>query len=358
MIDFHRPAARAARAAAAALCLGFAVCASHAQAPAATSGAATPISPIIAFKPFAEVATYPGRDAPAQAVALNRTQLAAEVSARVASTHADPGERVIKGQVLVRLDPRDYQLALERAQVQRKAAEARLAQADAQLRRTRALQAQNFVSPEALTQRETEVEVVRADVSVAANAVDLAQRNLDKCVLRAPYDAVVRSRDASAGSLAGAGMVLMTLEDATRIEVSARVAPRDLASLRAAKAVEFVSPAGRSAVRVARVSPAIDDASRTHEVRAVFTGARAPAGAEGRLAWSDPAPHVPAELVIRRDGSGSRSLLGVFVLRDGAARFVELPGAQEGRAAATDLPLDARIATDGRNSLRDGQKMP
>lgn len=150
----------------------------------------------------------------------------------------------------------------------------------------------------------------------------------------------------------------MTLEDATRVEVSARVAPRDLVSLRAAKSVEFVSPAGRSAVRIARVSPAIDDASRTHEVRAAFTGTRAPAGAEGRLAWTDPAPHVPAELVTRRDGNGGRSLLGVFVLRDGAARLIELPGAQEGRPAATDLPLDARIATDGRNSLRDGQKMP
>ncbi|MCQ9375938.1 efflux RND transporter periplasmic adaptor subunit [Methyloversatilis sp. XJ19-13] len=345
MTDLHRQAARAA-----AFCLGFAACACHAQTAAAPS-------PTVAFKTFAEVATYPGRDAPAQAVALNRTQLAAEVSARVASTHADPGERVNKGHVLVRLDTRDYQLALERARAQLKAAEARLAQADAQLRRTRALQAQNFVSPEALTQRETEVEVVRADVSVAANAVDLAQRNLDKCVLRAPYDAIVRTRDASAGSLAGAGMVLMTLEDATRVEVSARVAPRDLASLRAAKSVEFVSPAGRSAVRIARVSPAIDDASRTHEVRAAFTGARAPAGAEGRLAWTDPAPHVPAELVTRRDGSGS-SLLGVFVLRDGVARFVELPGAQEGRPAASTLPADARIATDGRNSLRDGQKMP
>jgi len=356
MTDFHRQAARVARAAL--LCLGFAACTGHAQTAATPPGTSPPTSPAVVFKPFAEVATYPGRDAPAQAVALNRTQLAAEVSARVASTHADPGERVNKGQVLVRLDTRDYQLALERALAQRKAAEARLAQADAQLRRTRALQAQNFVSPEALTQRETEVEVVRADVSVAANAVDLAQRNLDKCVLRAPYDAIVRTRDASAGSLAGAGMVLMTLEDATRVEVSARVAPRDLASLRAAKSVEFVSPAGRSAVRIARVSPAIDDASRTHEVRAAFTGARAPAGAEGRLAWTDPAPHVPAELVTRRDGNGGGSLLGVFVLRDGVARFVELPGAQEGRLAATDLPLDARIATDGRNSLRDGQKMP
>ena len=86
MTDLHRQAARAA-----AFCLGFAACASHAQ-----TAAAPPTT--VAFKPFSEVATYPGRDAPAQAVALNRTQLAAEVSARVAATQADPGEREKTGQ--------------------------------------------------------------------------------------------------------------------------------------------------------------------------------------------------------------------------------------------------------------------
>jgi RND family efflux transporter MFP subunit len=318
--------------------------------PALQASAQTP--PAVGFRPLADVTTHPQRDAPAQALALNRTQLAAEVAARVASTHAEPGERVKKGQVLVRLDARDYQLALERTQAQLAAAQARLAQAEAQLRRTHALREQNFVSPEALHQRETEVDVVRADAAVAANAVDLARRNIDKCVLRAPYDAVVRTRDASAGSLAGVGTLLMTLDDARKVEVSARVAPRDLDALRAAGDASFVSPAGRHSVRVQRVSPAIDDATRTHEVRAAFTGERAPAGAEGRLVWQDPAPHVPGELLVRRGDA-----LGVFVARDGVARFVPLEGAQEGRPARVHLPADARIAVDGRNSLKDGQSL-
>lgn len=317
---------------------------------AVPASAQTP--PAVSFRPLSEIVTHPQRDAPAQAVALNRTQLAAEIAARVASTHAEPGEHVKKGQVLVRLDARDAQLALERAQAQQQAAQARLAQADAQLRRTRALREQNFVSPEALHQRETEVEVVRADAAVAASAVDLARRNVDKCVLRAPYDAVVRTRDASAGSLAGVGTLLMTLDDAHKVEVSARVAPRDLESLRAARDLAFVSPAGRLTVRVLRVSPAIDDTSRTHEVRAAFAGERAPAGAEGRLLWSDPAPHVPGELLVRRGAA-----LGVFVAREGVARFVPLEGAQEGRPARVNLPADARVATDGRNSLSDGQAL-
>lgn len=302
------------------------------------------------FRPLSDLAVFPQRDAPAQAVALNRTQLAAELSARILSTHAEPGERVGKGQVLVRLDARDYRLALERARAQLAAAQARLSQAEAQLRRTQGLRERNFVSSEALQQRETEVDVVRADLAVAANAVDVAQRNVDKCVLRAPYDAVVRTRDVSAGSLAAPGTLLMTLEDARRVEVSARVSPRDLDSLRSARDIAFVSPAGRQPVRVNRVSPAIDDATRTHEVRAAFVGERAPSGADGRLQWTESAAHVPGELLVRRGKE-----LGIFVARDGVARFVPLPGAQEGRPAAIGLASDTRIAVDGRNSLTDGQ---
>lgn len=312
--------------------------------------AAAQTPPAVRFQPLSDVATFPQRDAPAQAVALNRTQLSAELSARVMSTHAEAGERVKKGQVLVRLDARDYQLALERAQAQHQSAQARLSQAEAQLRRTRALREQNFVSPEALHQRETELDVVRADVAVAANAVDVARRDIDKCVLRAPYDAVVRTRDVSAGSLAGPGTLLMTLDDARRVEVSAQVSPRDLDALRSAREVLFVSPAGRYAVRVGRVSPAIDDSTRTHEVRALFTGGNAPSGADGRLVWTESTAHVPGELLVRRG-----TALGVFIARDGVARFVPLPGAQEGRPARTDLPADARVAVDGRNSLSDGQ---
>jgi hypothetical protein len=45
----------------------------------------------------------------------------------------------------------------------------------------------------------------------------------------------------------------------------------------------------------------------------------------------------------------------VFVVSGQTARFVPLPGAQEGRLAAADaLPADVALVTDGRFALQDG----
>jgi hypothetical protein len=46
--------------------------------------------------------------------------------------------------------------------------------------------------------------------------------------------------------------------------------------------------------------------------------------------------------------------VGVFVEQDKRARFVALPGAQEGRAAPLALPLDTRLVVRGQAMLQDG----
>ncbi|MDA0226438.1 MAG: efflux RND transporter periplasmic adaptor subunit, partial [Proteobacteria bacterium] len=58
---------------------------------------------------------------------------------------------------------------------------------------------------------------------------------------------------------------------------------------------------------------------------------------------------LPPALIVRRGGR-----LGVFVARDGLARFHPLPMAQEGRPAAADLPADTRIVVTGHLGIRDG----
>jgi len=76
------------------------------------------------------------------------------------------------------------------------------------------------------------------------------------------------------------------------------------------------------------------------------------AGAQGRLLWHEDRPHVPASMLVRREGQ-----LGVFVVEDGKARFVALPGAQEGRAAAATLAPQAQVVVSGQAALRDGQSV-
>ena len=58
---------------------------------------------------------------------------------------------------------------------------------------------------------------------------------------------------------------------------------------------------------------------------------------------------LPSNLVSRRNGR-----LGVFLHLGGKAVFTPLPGAQEGRPVAIDLPLQSEIIIHGRDRVQDG----
>lgn len=304
----------------------------------------------VAVQPFAELALHPLREAPAQAVSLHESRLAAEVAAVVKELAYDVGQVVPKGAVLIRLEARDYELAVARAEAALAASRARARLAAQQLERARELARRNFYSAEALAQKETELAVQQAQVRLDEAQLAQARRNLEKCTLRAPFAAIVRARQAQLGELAAPGTPLMTLVDAARIEVAAQVPVREVDSLRAADGVRFAGSDGEHAVRLLRISPALSREARSAEARLAFTGRPAAPGADGRILWRDPVPHLPAELVSKRGAA-----LGVFVLEGERARFLVLPGAQEGRPVAAPQLAGRQIITDGRHGLSDGE---
>ncbi|MBA3904147.1 MAG: efflux RND transporter periplasmic adaptor subunit [Rhodocyclaceae bacterium] len=304
----------------------------------------------VSAKIFKEIVLHPEREAPASAVSLNESRLSAEVTATVKEVAFDVGQVAPKGAVLIRLETRDYELALAKSQAALDSSRARARLAEQQLNRARELAKQNFYSAEALTQKETELAVQQAQVKLDEAQLAQARRNLEKCTLRAPFQAIVRSRQAQVGELAAPGAPLMTLSEATRVEVAAQVPPRDIASLQGAGEVRFIGSGGEHPVKLLRVSPAISREARTVDVRLAFAGKPAAPGSDGRILWRDPQPHLPAELVSKRGAA-----FGVFVLEGGIARFVPLPGAQEGRPVAAPMLADKSIVVDGRHGLADGQ---
>lgn len=309
-----------------------------------------PQAAVVTARAFGEVALHPLREAPAQALSLNESRLSAEVTATVAEVAFDVGQVAPKGAVLIRLESRDYALALAKAEAALDSSRARARLAGQQLDRARELAKQNFYSAEALSQKETELAVHQAQVRLDQAQLAQARRNLEKCTLRAPFQAIVRSRQAQVGELAAPGAPLMTLSDATRVEVAAQVPPRDVDSLKGAAEVRFAGSGGEFAVKLLRASPAISREARTVDARLAFAGKPSPPGADGRIVWRDPQPHLPAELVSKRGAA-----FGVFVLENDKARFVPLPDAQEGRPVAAPMLADRRIVIDGRHGLADGQ---
>jgi RND family efflux transporter MFP subunit len=308
--------------------------------------------PAVSVKPLAEVAIHPERDASAQVVSLNESRIAAEIAGRIEAVPVEVGQRIERGAVVARIDCRDHELARQRALAALDAGRSRLALAEQQLSRARELRAQGYFAEEALAARITEVEVLRADAAQAEAQLGAAARAVGKCVVRAPFPAIVRERLGQVGELAAPGTPLAVLVDAGRIEVAAQVQAKDAPSLAQARTVRFLGTGGERALALVRISPAIDPQTRAVDARLRFTGAAAAPGASGRIVWRDDEAHVPPELVVRRAGR-----LGLFVDDAGTARFHALSEAQEGRPARVDLPGSSRVVVSGQLALKDGQRL-
>lgn len=320
--------------------------------PAYAQADSVPAAPTVVTKPLSQVAIYPERVASAQTVSLNESRIAAEIAGRIEAIPVRVGERVARGAVLARIECRDHELARDRANSSLRAAQARLTLAEQQLARAHELSTRGFISKEALTSRETEVQVFRADAEQARAQLDTAERAVGKCTVRSPFAAIVRERLGQVGELAASGSPLVALSDAERVEVSTQLQLQDAESMGKAPLVRFNAYGGAKELALLRISPAISPQARTVEARLRFKGEPAAAGASGSVTWQDTQPHIPAEFVVRREDR-----LGVFVDEGGVARFHPLAQAQEGRPAPVDLPLGSRIVVTGQLALRDGQPL-
>lgn len=300
-------------------------------------------------QPLAEVLVDFERRAPAEVRALNDSTIAAEVSSVVLSVHADVGQAVKAGDLLLELDPVDYQLNLKQAEANLASSKARLSQASAKLKRARTLGGKQYISADELLERETEVMVFSAQIQAEQVAVSIARRNLEKCSLTAPFDGVVGKRMAQVGNFVRNGDPLIAVTQIDQFELNAEIPDAQADEVVHADMIRFQSRGQDWPVELLRLSPVINSQGRTRQARFSFTGDAPAVGRSGELVWRVGEGMLPSNLISRRNG-----VLGVFVVDSDKASFEPLPGAQEGRPVLVNLPASTRVVTLGRERLQDG----
>lgn len=187
------------------------------------------------------------------------SDLAFQVSGRVAEVLAREGQHVAKGALLAALDETDYRLAFEQA----KAAADRARDDYTRLKELHdkgSLAASDFVKAETANRQ-------------AAAQHDLAAKQLAECRLTAPFAGVVARRGLDPGEQVGAGMPVFTLMDLHPIEAKVGVPERDVEGVRVGQTAEVQVPAlpGRTFTgRVSLVGVAADPAARTYTVKIVL----------------------------------------------------------------------------------------
>jgi membrane fusion protein (multidrug efflux system) len=180
-----------------------------------------------------------------------------EVVGRIADIAFIEGQKVKKGQVLIRLDASVQQAELAQAQ-------AALALARANFERADELMKRGAGTARALDEARWKL---RNDEA----AVNLAQSRLEKYVLQAPFDGMVGLRKVSVGDYVGPGADIVNLEMIDPLKVDFRVPEVFLASVRTGQAIAVALDAfpGRSfSGQVYAIDPLIDTAGRSIVIRA------------------------------------------------------------------------------------------
>lgn len=282
--------------------------------------------------------------------AERETAVVAKTAGILVRLLAEEGDRVEAGQVLARLEDERQRLELARA-------EANLARLENELRRATELKSQKLLSEEAY-------ERIRAELAVQRAARDLASLELSYTEVRAPIAGVILERMVKEGNLIQPNQPLFRIANfrplLAVLHVPEREFPRMRPGLPVAMAVDALS-GELFAGQVLRVSPALDPATGTFRVTAAFDdpSERLRAGMFGRLRIvyerRENVPVVPREALLEEDG---RVL--AFRIRDDRAERVELQvGASDGPLVEViaGLELGDRVATVGRQALRDGARV-
>jgi RND family efflux transporter MFP subunit len=193
---------------------------------------------------------------PAESVveAVRQATVASQVAGRVIDMRVDAGQRVKAGEVLMRIDAREAAEGVAGAQ-------ARLAQAEADFKRSKNLFEKKFISGAALDKAEAELKSARA-------ASGQAGAGLSYATVTAPISGVVAQRQVELGEMAAMGRPLVTVFDPKGLRVIASVPQYKLAELRkAAKAkIEFVESGQWIDAQRVEFMPSLD--ARSHTVTA------------------------------------------------------------------------------------------
>jgi membrane fusion protein, multidrug efflux system len=226
----------------------------------AASGGQPRVAPVVvevmpaAFGNLTQTAVVVG-----QVSAQMGTVLKAEVTGKVTALPFTEGAAVAQGAVLVQLDD-----AVERAELAQ--AEANRSLASNTLARTTRLQQADAASLQELDQAAAQEKLARANVA-------LAQANLAKRTIVAPFAGVAGLRSVTVGELVQPGQPLLTVSDNTNLKVIFKVPEAYTPMLTVGQTIQLVDDTGAviTSATISAQDAALDATTRTRAVQALVS---------------------------------------------------------------------------------------
>ena len=213
--------------------------------------------------------------------ALNAVEIHPQVGGVLLQVPVKEGDEVKKGDVLAVIDPRPFQVALDKARAQREQDQSQLENARLDQKRYTSLAQRDFASRQQVDTQQAAVTRFQGVVAADDAAIEDAQINLGYCVVHAPMDGRVGLRRVDPGNLIQANMTglgIVSLVQDRPISVVFTLPGGDLPRIKAAMArgtVTVLADTSDSSKELARgvlLTPdnAVDPASGTIGLKATF----------------------------------------------------------------------------------------
>ena len=186
----------------------------------------------------------------ARAESIREVSLQAKVAGYIESQPAADGADVKGGELLYKIDERDYRAALDQAKAQAQRNLAALDYARSNFRRGDELVKNGFLAKDNYDQRATTLGQNEATVAQDKAAVRTAEINLAYTEIRAPFSGRLGRNRAPVGTLVGgSGLTLNTLVQLDPIYVTFNPSERELRAIQAAREVRLGCGRGDAAGR-------------------------------------------------------------------------------------------------------------
>lgn len=310
--------------------------------------------------------------------------VAALINGPVAEFKVEVGDRVAKGDILAVLakDRLHWERELRAAEVAKFQAALNTAKETLKLReqelvRLEKLRRSAAFSQARLEDKRQEVAVAKAEIAQAAGQLQSAQASLRladidlyRAEIRAPYSGVVSRRHTEAGSFVSTGAPVITLIDDRNMEIEAEVPARNVVGLAPGTRIKAALAGGaRFEATVRAVVPDENPQTRTRTVRFTPSAALNGHAAAPHLAANQsvtlqvPAASANAVLTVHKDAVLNRQGQTIVFLHQGAAgggkaivRPVRLGEAVGSRyVVVSGLKQDDLVIVRGNERLRPGQ---
>lgn len=200
---------------------------------------------------------------PVQVSPYREVNLGVVNGGRVTTLHADKGNRVKTGAVLLETDADLLKAAVEQARAQFEYQEQETV-------RSRQLHEAGSITDAAM-------DAAQFALATARNALTIAQENLDNATLKAPFAGTVVMRQAELGEILAPGAPAFRLIDNSRVRVKAGIPEKYIASFRVGSNADIqldALPGETFAGTVGFISPEADSQVRTFQVEIVVENAR------------------------------------------------------------------------------------